>query len=218
MLHEIRELLKPEILIPMVGLLGIVGIIFAETGLLVGFFLPGDSLLVSAGIFCTPFNPTGRAVLSAPLLISLCIIAAIVGDTVGYWIGSKAGVRIFKREDSLFFHRKHLITSQQFYEKHGGKTLILARFMPIFRTFAPVVAGVGNMQYRRFVAYNVVGGIAWVVSMVMAGYILASVAPGVTKHIELLAIVIVFISLLPAIIPFVKSRLTRSRPSTNTPA
>ena len=211
-MHEIRELLKPEVLIPMVGLIGIVAIIFAETGLLIGFFLPGDSLLVSAGIFCTPFNPTGKAVLNAPLLIALTMIAAIVGDTVGYWIGNKAGVRIFSRDDSLFFHRKHLLASQRFYEKHGGKTLVLARFMPILRTFAPVVAGVGNMKYRRFVAYNIGGAAGWVISMVMAGYVLAHVAPGVTKHIELLAIVIIFISLLPAIIAFIRNKMANKQP------
>lgn len=208
-MHEIRELLKPEVLVPMVGLLGIVAIVFAETGLLVGFFLPGDSLLVTAGIFCTPFNPLGKAVLNAPLLIVLTSIAAIIGDTVGYWIGKKAGRKIFSREDSFLFHRKHLLTSQRFYEKHGGKTIVMARFMPIVRTFAPVVAGVGNMDYKRFLSFNIGGGIGWVVSMVMAGYVLANVAPGVTKHIELLALVIIFLSLLPAIIGYLKNRATR---------
>ena len=211
-MHEILQLLKPEVLVPLVGLVGIVAIIFAETGLLIGFFLPGDSLLVTAGIFCTPHNPIGKAVLNAPLLIALAIVAAIVGDTVGYWIGKKAGHRIFSREDSFLFHRKHLIASQKFYEKHGGKTIVMARFMPIVRTFAPVVAGVGNMDYGRFVRFNVGGAIGWVVSMVMAGYILASVAPGITKHIELLVIVIVFLSLLPAIIAYLKNRFT-NKPS-----
>lgn len=205
-MHEIRELLKPEVIVPLVGLVGIVAIVFAETGLLVGFFLPGDSLLVTAGIFCTPHNPLGKAVLDAPVLIALTIVAAIAGDTVGYWIGKKAGRRIFSREDSFLFHRKHLLASQRFYEKHGGKTIVMARFMPIVRTFAPVVAGVGNMDYGRFVKFNIGGAIGWVVSMVMAGYILANVAPGVTKHIELLAIVIVFLSLLPAIIAYLKNR------------
>lgn len=208
-MHEIRELLKPEVLVPMVGLLGIVAIVFAETGLLVGFFLPGDSLLVTAGIFCTPHNPIGKAVLDAPVLIALAIMAAILGDTVGYWIGKKAGRKIFSREDSFLFHRKHLLASQKFYEKHGGKTIVMARFMPIVRTFAPVVAGVGNMQYSRFVRFNIGGAVGWVVSMVMAGYVLAYVAPGVTKHIELLAVVIIFLSLLPAIIGYLKNRSAR---------
>lgn len=193
----------------MVGLLGIVAIVFAETGLLVGFFLPGDSLLVTAGIFCTPHNPIGKAVLDAPVLIALAIMAAILGDTVGYWIGKKAGRKIFSREDSFLFHRKHLLASQKFYEKHGGKTIVMARFMPIVRTFAPVVAGVGNMQYSRFVRFNIGGAVGWVVSMVMAGYVLAYVAPGVTKHIELLAVVIIFLSLLPAIIGYLKNRSAR---------
>jgi len=209
-MHEIRELLKPEVLVPLVGLFGIVAIIFAETGLLVGFFLPGDSLLVTAGIFCTPHNPIGKAVLNAPLLIALAIIAAIVGDTVGYWIGKKAGRKIFSREDSFLFHRKHLLASQKFYEKHGGKTIVMARFMPIVRTFAPVVAGVGNMNYSRFLRFNIGGAVGWVVSMVMAGYVLAYVAPGVTKHIELLALVIILLSLLPAIISYLKNRFART--------
>lgn len=206
-MEEFRALLKPEVLVPLVGLFGIVGIVFAETGLLVGFFLPGDSLLVTAGIFATSHNPLGKPILNAPLLMALATAAAILGDTVGYWIGARTGPKLFRREDSLFFHRKHLVASQNFYERHGGKTLVLARFMPILRTFAPVVAGVGRMEYRRFLAYNVGGALGWVVSMVMAGYILATVAPGVTKHIELLAIVIVFLSVLPGIIAYLKNRV-----------
>jgi len=191
------------------GLLGLVLIVFAETGLLIGFFLPGDSLLVTAGIFCTSANPTGRPVLNIFWVNVLVSAAAIAGDTLGYWIGRKSGPRLFTREDSLLFSKKHLLNTKAFYERHGGKTIIIARFMPIIRTFAPVVAGVGQMEYRKFVAYNVFGGIFWVLSMTLTGYGLASVWPDVTKHIEKLIIVIIFLSLLPGIIGFARSKLAK---------
>ena len=188
------------------GLFALVAVVFAETGLLVGFFLPGDSLLVTAGIFCTPANPTGKPILDLlPLLVSVSL-AAIVGDTVGYWIGRNTGPRLFTREDSLFFSKKHLMRTKAFYERHGGKTIIIARFMPIVRTFAPVVAGVGQMQYRRFVSYNIFGGIFWVASMTLLGYGLAAAWPDVTKHVEKLIIIIIFLSLLPGMIGYLRSR------------
>ncbi len=193
-------------LIRLGGLIGILLIIFAETGLLVGFFLPGDSLLVTAGIFCTPHNPTNAPLLDLVPLLLLGSLAAIVGDTVGYHIGKRAGPRLFSREDSLLFHKKHLLSTEAFYERHGGKTIIIARFMPIIRTFAPVVAGIGAMQYKRFVAYNVVGAVLWVFSMVLLGYSLASLWPGVTQQIDKLIILIIFLSLLPGMIGWVRSR------------
>jgi membrane-associated protein len=189
------------------GMVALVAVIFSETGLLVGFFLPGDSLLVTAGVFSTSANPTGRPLLDIVWLNVAVGIAAVVGDQVGFYIGRKTGPRIFKRESSLFFNKKHLIRTHEFYERHGGKTIILARFIPIIRTFAPVVAGVGQMNYRRFVSYNVFGGIGWVLSMTMIGYGLATTWPGVTKHIEKLIILIIFLSLLPGIIAYLKSRL-----------
>lgn len=188
------------------GLLALVAIVFAETGLLVGFFLPGDSLLVTAGIFCTPANPTGKPLLDIGLLILTVSLAAIVGDTLGYWIGAKSGPRLFTREQSLLFSKRHLLRTKAFYDKHGGKTIIIARFMPFVRTFAPVVAGVGQMDYRRFVSYNVFGGVFWVASMSLLGYWLASVWPGVTKQIDKLILVIIFVSLLPAIIGWLRNR------------
>jgi membrane-associated protein len=204
-----RKIYNVEFIITWGGLLGMAAVVFAETGLLVGFFLPGDSLLVTAGILCTQHNPTGRPLLDIVHLILLLSVAAIAGDSVGYFIGKKTGPKIFTREDSLFFSKKHILRTREFYERHGGKTIIIARFMPIVRTFAPVVAGVGAMNYRRFLGYNVFGGVFWVMSMSLLGYGLASAWPGVTKHIDKLIIVIIFVSLLPALIGWTRSYLAR---------
>jgi membrane-associated protein len=133
-------------------------------------------------------------------------VAAIVGDTVGYWIGAKSGPKIFSREQSLLFSRKHLLRTKEFYERHGGKTIIMARFMPFLRTFAPVVAGVGQMSYRRFLSFNIIGGIAWVVSMTMLGFSLGSVYPGITKQIDKVVIVIIAVSLIPGAISYLMNR------------
>lgn len=188
------------------GMAALVAVVFAETGLLIGFFLPGDSLLVTAGVFCTSANPTGKPLLDTLSLILAVGIAAVVGDQVGFYIGRKTGPKLFKRENSLLFNKKHLVRTHEFYERHGGKTIIIARFMPIIRTFAPVVAGVGDMNYRRFVSYNVFGGIGWVVSMTGIGYGLATVWPDVTKHIEKLIILVIFLSLLPGIISYLRAK------------
>ena len=206
-----RKIYDVQGLVEWGGLIGLVAIVFAETGLLVGFFLPGDSLLVTAGIFCTPHNPTGKPLLDILWVNVFVSMAAIVGDTVGYWLGAKTGPRIFSREKSLFFSKKHLMKTKEFYEKHGGKTIIIARFMPIIRTFAPVVAGVGQMEYRKFLSYNVFGGIFWVLSMTWLGYGLATRFPGITKHIDKLIIVIIFVSLLPAMIGYARSWLANRR-------
>jgi membrane-associated protein len=168
-------------------------IVFTETGLLVGFFLPGDSLLVTAGIFAA------KGDLDLWTLNIALSLAAIVGDTVGYSIGAKTGPKIFTREDSLFFHRKHLITAKEFYDRYGGFTIFIARFIPIIRTFAPVVAGVGKMRYSRFVAYNVFGGIFWVLTTTFAGYFLGRAVPNIEEHIHTVIAIVIFLSLLPAI-------------------
>ena len=195
--HRIYDV---ESLVRVGGLMALIVIVFVETGLFVGFFLPGDSLLVTAGLFAA----SGHLELwSIFLFVSL---AAIVGDTVGYTIGAKAGPRLFTREDSLLFHKKHLITTKEFYDRYGGITIILARFMPIVRTFAPAVAGVGRMQYRRFVFFNVVGGIGWVVSMASLGYFLGRSVPGIDRHIDVVIAVVIFLSLLPGIVKFAKER------------
>jgi membrane-associated protein len=197
LLHQIYDVRG---LIEWGGLLMLVAIVFAETGLLVGFFLPGDSLLVTAGVFAA----TGD--LDLRLLLTLVTAAAIIGDQVGYYIGYRTGPRIFTREDSLMFKRAHLMRAQRFYEKHGGKTIILARFMPIVRTFAPLVAGVGQMDYRRFVSFNVIGGFLWVWSMALLGYTAGHVIPDIESHIHVVIAIVVFLSILPGIIEFVRSR------------
>ena len=194
-------------LVQWAGYVGLTAIIFAETGLLVGFFLPGDSLLVTAGLLAA--DPSFG--LNVWLLGAILMVAAIVGDTVGYHVGKTTGPRIFRREDSLFFHRDHLLRAQAFYDKHGGKTIIIARFMPIVRTFAPVVAGVGQMAYRRFVMYNVVGGVLWIWSMLLTGWVLARTVPGVAKHVEKIILLVVFLSILPGLIAWWRERQAKAR-------
>lgn len=193
-------------LVQWAGYVGLTLIIFAETGLLVGFFLPGDSLLVTAGLLAA--DPAFG--LNVWLLGGILTVAAIVGDTVGYNVGKATGPRIFTREDSLFFHKDHLLRAQAFYEKHGGKTIIIARFMPIVRTFAPVVAGVGRMEYRSFLMYNVVGGVLWIWSMLLTGWVLARTVPGVAKHVEKIILLVVFLSILPGIIAWIRERRNKT--------
>jgi membrane-associated protein len=195
------------------GLALLVAVIFSETGLLVGFFLPGDSLLVTAGLYCTSANPEQTPLLNIVSLNLLAMLAAIVGDTVGYWIGAKSGPALFKREQSLFFSKRHLLRTHEFYERHGGKTIVLARFMPFVRTFAPVVAGIGKMDYKRFLSFNVFGGIGWVFSMTMLGFSLGKVYPPITKQIDKVIIVIIFVSLLPGMISWVANRRKGASPS-----
>ncbi|HEY9227620.1 MAG TPA: VTT domain-containing protein [Gemmatimonadaceae bacterium] len=197
-LHNVRDV---RALIAWGGYVGLTGIIFAETGLLIGFFLPGDSLLVTAGLLAATMN-----VFNIWLLGALLTVASIFGNTVGYAIGKAAGPRLFKREDSLLFNKKHLYRAHEFYERHGGKTIIIARFMPIVRTFVPVVAGMAQMEYRRYMIFNVIGGIGWIWSMLLLGYFLGRYIPGIDRHIELMIIVIVFLSFLPGIIGWLKSR------------
>jgi membrane-associated protein len=199
-------------LITYVGYPGLFLIIFAETGLLVGFFLPGDSLLVTAGLLAAT-SVTGtvhETYLNIYYLNALLIPAAVVGDTVGYYVGLKFGARLYNRESSRFFKKEHLLKTKAFYEKHGGKTIIIARFMPIIRTFAPTVAGVAEMKYRKFFEFNIFGGLFWVLSMTLLGYFLGNI-PGIEKHIEKVIVVIVFLSISPAIYSWIKSKFTRKK-------
>src|SRR5262245_51602310 len=162
----------PE-LVRLAGFYGLILIVFAETGLLVGFFLPGDSLLITAGLFAA------RGDLDIAWLIPSLIAAAIVGNATGYQIGKRTGVALYSRPDSLLFRREHLRMTHDYYERHGGKTIVIAQFLPILRTFAPVVAGVAQMGYRRFAAYNVVGAILWITSMTSTGYLLGNIITGI---------------------------------------
>jgi membrane-associated protein len=182
------------------GLFGLVAIIFSETGLLAGFFLPGDSLLVSAGLFAA----TGD--LKMYELLPLLTLAAICGNSLGYFIGRSTGPRIFTRENSLFFNKKHAIRAHEFYERHGRMTIILAQFMPIIRTFSPVVAGVGGMSFQNFLKYNSVGAVLWVWSMLGIGYFLGNYIPGVDQHIEVVVVIVVFVSILPGLIGSYRAR------------
>lgn len=172
-------------------------IIFCETGLVVTPFLPGDSLLFAAGAFAA----LGSLELS--LLLALLTVAAIAGDTLNYWIGNYVGPKVFQAESSRFLNRKHLQKTHEFYEKYGGKTIIIARFVPIIRTFAPFVAGIGSMTYSRFLIYNVVGGIAWILICVFAGYFFGNLA-FVKKNFSLVILMIIIISVLPAVVEFVR--------------
>lgn len=181
------------------------GIIFAETGLLVGFFLPGDSLLVTAGVFAK----TG--LLDIWWLNALLIPMAILGDAVNYSIGKRTGPRIFSREDSLFFKKSHLERAQRFYERHGGKTVVLARFLPLVRTFAPYVAGMAGMPYRRFAWFNVLGAVVWVTSLTWLGYLLASVVPNIEKNILVVMAVVIVLSFVPGIVEVLRARRAARR-------
>lgn len=189
-----------------VGYVGMVIIIFSETGILIGFFFPGDSLLVVSGIFAS------QGSLDMLVLNLLLIPAAVIGDSVGYWIGHKAGPKLFNKEQSFFFRKDYLIKTHNFYEKYGGITIILARFMPIIRTFAPTVAGIAEMKYWDFFKYNVFGGIGWIISMTSIGYFLGNVIPNVDKHIEYIIAIVVFISILPAIIKFISAKIKSKKP------
>jgi membrane-associated protein len=184
------------------GYVGLACIIFAETGLLIGFFLPGDSLLVTAGLYA---SVTGA--LDPWLLIAVLSVAAVLGDATGYFIGLRAGQSLYQREQSRFFRRDHLIKTHEFYEKYGGVTIILARFMPFARTFAPVVAGVAGMTYRRFAIFNITGGVSWIASMVLIGYYLGRLIPGIESKIEYVIAGIIAISLLPIVIKYLQHRL-----------
>lgn len=176
------------------GYLGLFFIVFAESGLLFGFFFPGDSLLITAGLLAS------RGYLNIYLLATISIIAAISGDTVGYWFGNKVGPKIFKREKSLLFDKDHLIRANEFYKKHGGKTIVLARFLPFIRTFAPIVAGVGKMEYPRFLSFNIFGGTFWVLATTLLGYFLGSLIPDIDRYLIFIILGIIFLSVLPTAI------------------
>jgi len=187
-------------IIESVGYFGLFAIIFSESGLLVGFFLPGDSLLFTAGFLAS------QGFFNILLLTPMTFIAAVMGDSVGYAFGQKVGPKLFKKEDSIFFHKKHLIRAKNFYNKHGGKTITIARFLPVIRTFAPIVAGIGQMPYKKFLAYNILGGFLWAVCIPFAGYFLGSLIPSVDKYLFPIIVVIVLASVAPSVIHLIRER------------
>jgi membrane-associated protein len=217
MLHSLldayRSLTDPERLIHLLtqvltGWLGyalLAAVVFAETGLLVGLFLPGDSLLFTVGVVA------GAGDLDIVRIGALLMVMSILGDQSGYLLGHRTGPRIFRRKDSLLFKQEYVARTQAFYEKHGGKTLIYAKFVPIVRTFAPFMAGVGGMRYTRFLGFNVIGGIGWVWSMTLAGYALGDVAV-VRRNFEKVVIGIVLVSVLPVVAQVLKSRKEAAAP------
>ena len=186
-------------LIRLGGLTALVLIVFAETGLFFGFFLPGDSLLLTAGLFAA------KGDLDLTLLCVLLTIAAIVGDAVGFWFGHWTGPKLYRRERSFFFRPEHLQHARKFYAEHGGKTIVFARFIPLLRTFAPIVAGIAGMPYRSFVFWNVLGGILWVNSLVLAGYYLGRAIPNLDKYIHVIIVVVIAASFVPVVL-HLKSR------------
>ena len=196
--HQLSDL---EGIIRWGGLFMLTTIIFAETGLLIGFFLPGDSLLVTAGLLASP----GQGLMNIQAMAAVLPLAAIVGNSLGYYVGRVTGPRLFTREDSFLFNKKHLYRAHAFYERHGGKTLVLARFMPIIRTFVPVVAGMAGMNFRDFTVYNIVGGVLWIFSMIFLGYFIGDI-PWVRQNVEKVILLVIFLSILPAIIEFIRSR------------
>ncbi len=198
-------LLDPTSIIKTVGYLGVFAIIFAESGLLVGFFLPGDSLLFTAGFLAS------QGVLHLWILIPIVFVAAVIGDSTGYSIGKKLGPKIFTRKDSFLFRKSHLHQANEFFQKHGGKTIVLARFVPVVRTFVPVLAGVGLMKYRTFLSYNVIGGALWAIGLTLGGYFLGRIIPNADKYLLPLVAVIIVISILPGVVHVLRSASNRAK-------
>lgn len=188
-----------ETLIQSVGYLGVGAIVFAESGLLIGFFLPGDSLLFTAGFLAS------QGFFDIRVMALICFVAAVTGDSVGYAFGHRYGRKLFSRADSRFFKRENLMRAETFYEKHGGKTIIIARFIPVVRTFAPIVAGMGKMSYPKFLTYNLVGGIIWGLGMPFLGYWLGGTVPGIDRYLIPVLFVIIAISVLPGILEMLKT-------------
>ncbi len=185
--------LDPSALIAGLGYIGLFAIVFAESGLFFGFFLPGDSLLFTAGLLAS------ADILNIWMLVLLIPIAAILGDQIGYWFGSWIGPRIFKKEDSFLFNKAHVARAEKFYEKHGPKAIVLARFVPIVRTFVPILAGVAHMNYRTFVTYNIVGGLLWGVGVTLLGYFLGQIFPHAEEYLLPIVAAIVLMSLIPIV-------------------
>jgi membrane-associated protein len=189
-----------------IGLIGLFAIVFAESGLFFGFFLPGDSLLFTAGLLSSQGH-----LAPLPVILVGCFVAAVAGDQVGYVFGARVGPSLFRRPDSRIFKQEYVEKARAFFERHGSKTIVLARFVPIVRTFAPILAGVGEMQYRTFVTFNLIGGLLWAVGVTSLGYILGETAPWVEDYLLLVIAVIILLSVLPVVIEVLRSRRSTSQ-------
>lgn len=203
------NILDPVSIIETAGYIGLLIAIFSETGILLGFFLPGDSLLFTAGFL----SSTGLIDLKTVMII--CFIAAVAGDSLGYYLGKKYGPRIFKKTDSFFLDRKYIDKTESYFNKYGGETIIIARFIPVVRTIAPVMAGVGKVPYRKFITYNVFGAAIWTLPLPVLGYYFGKIIPDADKIILPVALVIIFVSFLPAVISILRERRKRNKLSNN---
>jgi len=190
----------PKSLIEAFGTLGLFAIVFAESGILAGFFLPGDSLLFTAGLLAS------EGVLNYPIIVTGCFVAAVAGDQVGYLIGRRYGPALFRRPDSRFFHKRNVDRARAYFDEHGSKTVVLARFIPVVRTFTPVVAGVGQMDYRKFVTFNVIGGFLWAVGVTTLGFVLGEAIPDIERYLLPMIMVIVVVSFIPVARELLKVR------------
>jgi membrane-associated protein len=197
---------SPENLLETFGTLGLFAIVFAESGLLVGFFLPGDSLLFTAGLL----SSQGK-LLPLPVLLIGCFVAAVAGDQVGYAFGRRVGPALFRRPNSRLFKHEHIERAQKYFDEHGSKTIVLARFVPVVRTFAPIVAGVGRMHYRTFVTYNVLGGLIWAIGVTSLGYVLGETIPDIDKYLLPVIAVIILLSALPIALEMRKARKAKAQ-------
>ena len=202
-LDFLKQLVNPESIIHYGGIYLLLFVVFAETGLFVGFFLPGDSLLFTAGLLCS----TGILEIHPILLVVLIIIAAVAGNMVGYVFGKKMGPMLFTRKSGILFRQEHLVAANEFYKKHGKKTIILSRFLPIVRTFAPIVAGIVKLDYHKFFIYSLVGAFFWVNTLVLTGYFMGKYIPGIKDYLGYIVIFLIVITSIPFIINSIKKRL-----------
>ena len=205
LIDQFRTLIAPETIIT-AGYIIMALVIFSETGILAGFFLPGDSLLITAGLFAA------RGDLDIVTLNVVLLPAAIIGDATGYWIGSIFGKKLFNKPDSRFFKKEYVDRTQAFYAKYGNKTIVIARFVPIVRTFAPVMAGVGSMKYSTFSFYNIFGGVLWICGLSFTGYFLGNLFPVLVEHLEKVILLVIFLSILPILIEVYKARNAQKNP------
>lgn len=199
------DLLSPEKLLAAFGTLGLFAIVFAESGLLIGFFLPGDSLLFTAGLLAS------QGKLNLAVILAGCFVAAVAGDQVGYGFGRRVGPALFRRPESRFFKHENIERAQSYFDRYGAKTIVLARFIPVVRTFAPIVAGVGRMNYRTFVSFNILGGLLWAVGVTTLGFVLGETIPDIDKYLLPTIAVIVSLSVLPVGIELLRARRKRAR-------